>query len=234
MDPDRYCRAIESYLCQKNDGHLVRIAGPSFELVRGWGVRGIPLKVAQLGIDHYFDRYYASGPKRRPVRIDFCEADVLDAFDAWRRAVGVRAWEADPAEPDETRVRGKISLATHIDRVIARLTALRAGAKIGGEFDRVLERQVTELDQARPGVKRARGALREGLLSRLRAMDGELVQAVVQHYDPEALARLRAEAAEDLEPFRARMSSDVFLEAVDRALERLVRQRSGLPQMAFE
>ena len=83
MNADEFCRAIESYLTRKNDGHLVRIVGPSFERVRGWADMGIPLKVVFAGIDRYFERYYAKGPRRRPVRIDFCEADVLDVFDDW-------------------------------------------------------------------------------------------------------------------------------------------------------
>src|SRR5688572_16742586 len=87
--PEDYCRAIEAYLCRKNDGHLIRIVGPSFEMVCGWAARGVPVSAAQRGIDRYFERYYAKGPRRRPVRIDFCEADVLDVFDEWRRAVGV-------------------------------------------------------------------------------------------------------------------------------------------------
>ena len=89
MSPDEFCRAIEGYLTRKNDGHLIRIVGPAFERVRGWAETGIPLKVVIAGIDRYFDRYYAKGPRRRPVRIDFCDADVRDVFDEWRRAVGV-------------------------------------------------------------------------------------------------------------------------------------------------
>ena len=27
-----YCRDIETYLCRKNDGHLIRVVGPSFDL----------------------------------------------------------------------------------------------------------------------------------------------------------------------------------------------------------
>src|SRR6188474_3561032 len=92
-DPARYCRDIEAYLCRKNDGHLVRIVGPAFEQVLGWANKGVPIKIAFLGIDRYFERYYAKGPRRRPVRIEFCEADVLDAFDQWRRAVGIAANE---------------------------------------------------------------------------------------------------------------------------------------------
>src|SRR3989304_1332087 len=89
MDPAEYCREIEAYLCGKNEGHLVRIVGPAFEKVCGWAQQGVPLKGACRGIDRYCERYYAKGPKRRPVRIEFCEADILDAFDDWRRAVGV-------------------------------------------------------------------------------------------------------------------------------------------------
>ena len=101
-DPHDYCREIEDYLCRKNDGHLIRIVGPSFEKVCGWAEQGVPISVAFRGIDRCFERYYAKGPRRRPVRIDFCEADVLDVFDEWRRAIGVAAAEP-PRErrPDE-------------------------------------------------------------------------------------------------------------------------------------
>src|ERR671912_1189753 len=89
IDLDGYCRAIESHLCRKNDGHLIRIAGPTFDLVRGWAEQGVPLKVALTGIDRTFERYYRKGARRRPLHVSFCEADVLDVFDDWRRALGL-------------------------------------------------------------------------------------------------------------------------------------------------
>ncbi len=89
IDLDGYCRAIESHLCRKNDGHLIRIAGPTFDLVRGWAEQGVPLKVALTGIDRTFERYYRKGARRRPLQVSFCEADVLDVFDDWRRALGL-------------------------------------------------------------------------------------------------------------------------------------------------
>lgn len=91
MSPAEFSREIEAYLCRKNDGHLIRIVGPVFEKVCGWAARGVPLRVAFQGIDRYFERRQAKGPaaNRRPARVEFCEPDVLDAFDAWRRAVGV-------------------------------------------------------------------------------------------------------------------------------------------------
>src|SRR6185295_2682253 len=99
IDASVYCRELETYLCRKNDGHLIRIAGPTFERVCGWAAMGVPLAVAFRGIDRYCERYYAKGPKRRPVRIDFCEADILELFDDWRRAVGVSASAAETDRP---------------------------------------------------------------------------------------------------------------------------------------
>ena len=67
----------------------MRVVGPAFDLVQGWAAAGVPLKVALSGIDRCCARLEARGPRRRPVRVEFCEADVLEAFDGWRRAVGV-------------------------------------------------------------------------------------------------------------------------------------------------
>src|SRR5262245_14293746 len=88
-DVAEYCRRIESHLCQKNGGHLIRIVGPAFEQVSGWARQGVPLKIALRGIDRCCERRQAKRPSRRPVRVEFCEADVLEMFDDWRRAIGV-------------------------------------------------------------------------------------------------------------------------------------------------
>ena len=162
--PADYCREIETYLCRKNDGHLIRVVGPSFELVSHWEQQGIPLKIAFQGIDRYFERYYRRGPRRRPVKIDFCEADVLDVFDEWRRAVGVapaaRAGGADGVERSAESLApsaSRSSLPAHLERVVTRLTAARANGSLGGEFDTVIDDIARELDQARSTSRGVRG-----------------------------------------------------------------------------
>src|ERR1043166_1343408 len=113
-----FCQQIETYLCKKNDGHLIRVTGPSFTLVSGWAEQGIPIKVAFEGIDRYFERYYRKGPRRRPVKIDFCEADILDVFDEWRKAVGIaRAEEAGGAGQagEAGREKRGASLPAHLE-----------------------------------------------------------------------------------------------------------------------
>ena len=121
IDVESYCRDLEAFLCRKNDGHLIRISGPAFEQVMGWARQGIPLKVAEAGIDRYFERYYRKGPRRRPVRIEFCEADVFDAFDDWRRAVGIAAVAPDvDGGPDVEEPSPASARSTTIARIAAR------------------------------------------------------------------------------------------------------------------
>src|SRR6188508_1440258 len=147
-DVAEYCREIEAYLTRKNEGHLIRIAGPVFEQVSGWAAQGVPLAVAFRGIDRYCERYYAKGPRRRPVRVEFCEADVLELFDDWRRAVGVSSVSSAGAAEDDAAPadRPHDSLPSHLDRAIARLTALRSSERSRAFADR-LDETVRELDR---------------------------------------------------------------------------------------
>ena len=225
-----FCREIETYLCRKNDGHLFRITGPSFDLVAGWARQGVPIKVVFQGIDRYFERYYRKGPRRRPVKIDFCDADVLDVFDQWRRAVGVVA----ASESDESRSesRGR-SLPAHLERVVLRLSSARADGTLGEGFDELIDRVARELDAARTEARGLRGDARRRLIDRLAALDRELLQHARAAVDAGTLADLTRQSDEELAPFRLGMAPDGFARAREAAIDRLVRERCKLPTVAF-
>jgi hypothetical protein len=223
--PADYCRAIDGYLCRKNDGHLIRIVGPSFDMVCGWAARGIPATVAQRGIDRCVERYYAKGPRRRPVRIDFCEADVLDVFDEWRRAVGVQTAADEPVAAKHE------SLPRHLERVVARLTAMRAG---GSPMDPLLDAAVRELDAARDGARTLRGSARDELLRRLKELDAQLLSAARSAMSDSEHDEVRHEAEAELAAFRARMPQAAFAASVAACVDRLVRDRFRLPILSLE
>jgi hypothetical protein len=229
VEPAEYCREIETYLCRKNEGHLVRIVGPAFEQVCGWAAQGVPLKIAFRGIDQYCERYYAKGPRRRPVRIEFCEADILDLFDAWKRAVGVTAGDRGGEEPAPR----KPALAAHLERVIARLTALRAGGTRSPGFDDAVASAVREIDRLAGEAKTARGEARERVIARLDELDRAVMDAARREIDQAAETALRRDVEEELAPFGARMAPEARAHAADAAFERLVRERLGLPTIAY-
>jgi hypothetical protein len=231
-DLGAYCRAVESYLCRRNEGHLVRVVGPAFDCVSAWAAKGVPLRVAYRGIDRCVDRMAAKGNRRRPVKVEFCDADVLDVFDEWRRAVGVPAAAGGAEGDEEAAGRHHASLSAHLERVVARLTALRASS--GANLGDVADPLVTELDAARAAAKGLRGDARRQLLERLQVLDARLLTAARERVDAATLAGLGTEANSELAPFRDRMPPDAYARAHDACVDRLIRDRLALPVIAFE
>ncbi|HWF85234.1 MAG TPA: hypothetical protein VG222_10315 [Vicinamibacterales bacterium] len=248
MQISDYCRQIETYLCQKNDGHLVRVVGPSFEVVSGWAERGVPLKVALRGIDRYFERYYRKGPRRRPVKIDYCDADVLDVFDEWLKAVGLPGSRQSPVVSHQSevgshqsevasrqsRVGSHQSLPAHLERVVLRLTSARVRGTLGAPFDELIDRVARELDAARAKAGGVRGDARQALIDRLAALDAELLDRAQSSLDDSTRAAFERDADEELAGYRAAMTPDAFARARAAATVRLVREQCGLPVIAFE
>jgi hypothetical protein len=233
-----YCREIEAYLCRKNDGHLMRVVGPSFDLVSSWAERGVPLKIAFQGIDRCFERYYKQARRRRPVKIDFCDADVLDVFDKWRRAVGAIAVAAsvgdDVSGTGGGTTRHQSSLPVHLERVVRRLTQARVGGALGAEFDALIDQVAIELDAARAKAGGLRGEARRALCDRLAALDADLLAQARAILDQSTRADLEREADEDLAQFRTGMTGATFAAARTAAIDRLVRVRFNLPMVTFE
>ncbi|HOC18122.1 MAG TPA: hypothetical protein PKK95_07630 [Vicinamibacterales bacterium] len=237
MDPDQYCREIESYLCRRNAGHLVRLVGPAFEMVAGWARTGIPIRVACAGIDRYLDRHDAKAggapaARRRPVRAEFCEADVLDAFDQWRRAVGLGT--AGSAAPEAAAGGGgHQSLRAHLDRVATRLTDRLADGSVAPILEAHLERLLDELSRMREGARTVRGEARQQVIARLEELDRALLEAVQAAAGAELLESATAEAEADLGDFRTRMAAAEYARARDAAVRALLRDRCRLPVIAY-
>lgn len=244
MNANQYCRDLEAYLCRRNGGHLVRLVGPSFETVQRWFQQGIPFKVACLGIDRRVDRAEAKGPRRRPVRIEFCEADVLDAFDEWRRAVGCRrdeilATENEPAVglPRDDAAHGgtrSVSLPAHLERVMARLTALRSGPKANPALSAVLEGVVRRVDRLMASARKARGESRSEVLAELARIDADLLAAAERVAPAGVMAQVASDAATELDPFQSRLSPAEWAAALSRCRQRALRTRLSLPTLTLD
>jgi hypothetical protein len=156
------------------------------------------------------------------VRIDFCEADVLDVFDEWRRAVGVAT--VDPEEAPRERHE---SLPAHLDRVVARLTALRSGSD--RSLHAVVASVVGELDAARATAKNLRGAARTEFLARLSELDARLMAAARDRLTIDEREDLRREAEAELSAFRARMPEAAYEQSLAACMDRLLREQARLP-----
>ena len=241
LTPAEYCRRVEAHLCRKNDGHLIRIVGPVFDLVCGWAETGIPLKIVCRGIDRHFERYYAKGSRRWPVRVEFCQSDVLDVFDEWRRAVGGSLAprggsvdEAAGAAGGEPVSRRGPSLTQHLERAALRLSSILAGTRLPEPLATRADDIAREVDELRARARSARGEARRAIVARLRALDGDLEAAAVEALAASDREAGRSEAVRQLSLHRSRMPEDEYARAVAQLAARLARERFALPMLRWD
>ena len=234
-DTGEYCRRVEDYLTRANAGHLVRIVGPGFELVRGWAEQSVPLSVVFRGIDNKAERH-RHGKSARPLRIEFCADDVRAVFDDWRRAVGIalHAGVPDGTATEEPVVESGAkapALGRHLDRVIDKLSRAVGRedlpAALRDEADRVLQ----AVALLRESSSRLRGDAKAEALTTLSGLDDSLTAAVRVNAPVEWITSLRQEAANDLAPFKARLTADAWARSIDITVDRLLRDRFGLPSL---
>ncbi|HUF25216.1 MAG TPA: hypothetical protein VMN81_13875 [Vicinamibacterales bacterium] len=229
-----YCREVESYLCRRNGGHLIRIVGPSFEMVRGWAEAGVPLSLVCRAIDVCSERRESRREAPRPLRVEFCEAEVRDQFQRWRRAVGPYVGAAGSAADAETEAASSPALAGHLTRAGEKLARAAARLERSDAFRGRLDAIVGEVARIQTESKGARGERRDAFVERLKQLDVELMAAAREEASRSALGEaLRAAAAAELAPWRARMPAEAWTSAIAAASDRLLRDRLDLPDLAL-
>ena len=102
------------------------------------------------------------------------------------------------------------------------------------DLDAVLETITKEAAAFRDSPGPLRGEVREQILRRLVELDRMMLDSARAHADPATVHALRAEATEQLLPFRDRMPADAYDRAINSAVDRLLREREQLPTIAFE
>ena len=246
MSIGEYCRAVESFLCRKNDGHLIRVVGPAFEMVCDWERTGIPLGIIERAIEKRHLRYTADGARRRPLRIEFCEGDVLELFDQWRRAVGApQVTEqhtcgvsvASESDSDNEKSSSRTTLPAHLDGVIQRLqfwSESRPPDCNDSELLRRVSKVVEFVSNCRKSANGLRGNARQEVIVKLKQFDEELLVTIRATADQILMQRLESEARASLEPFRSRMAAEAFENAVTIATNRLLANHFKIPSLSFD
>lgn len=231
-DISAYCRHVEAYLCRRNGGHLVRIVGPAFDLVRGWAIEGVPLTLVERAIDAASERREARGAGARALRIEFCEADVRAEFQRWRRAVGPYIGGDAPEETIEAAPAA--GLASHLTRAVERLS--RAAARLGHSeaFRARLDAIIARVAEVQAESKGARGERRAQFVDALAGIDRDLMETARDEAVRAGFADdVKAAAAAQLAPWRERMTGEAWAGATAAAADRLLRDRLDLPDLTL-
>ena len=235
-----YCRRVEDHLTRANAGHLVRIVGPGFELVREWAMSGVPLSIVYRGIDDKAERH-REGAARRPLRIEFCESDVRALYDRWRRAIGLsirevteegpeeRGGEAEGSDEAQSPSSKRPSLTKHLDRAIENLSRIGGRVDLSSELRDACDRVLQALVELRTAAAKTRGAARDAFAAQLAPLDQALATAVKDHAPSGLRAPIVNEAMADLAPYRQRLPAETWQRSVEITTDRMLRDRLGLP-----
>jgi hypothetical protein len=161
---------------------------------------------------------------------------VQAIFDQWRRAVGVMtigdAGSDGVDAPDAEPERKRKSLSRHLDRAIDRLSRVAAVAELPEGLRLECVRVLQALATLRESSARLRGAGRTEAEAALGELDLALSSAVRQYAPSGWIETLRAEAAADLAPFRSRLAAHAWERSLQVTMDRLLRDRFGLPALA--
>lgn len=239
-----YCRQVEAHLTRINGGHLVRVVGPGFALVKQWADEGVPLSVVFKGIEQKADRHKA-GASMRPLRIEFCESDVREVFEAWRRATGIsiatppdgdldggRSFSSGNAGPvsggDEPRRR---SPSKSIDKAIERLGRVAGRLELSDEFRDAVSQAIERLATVREGLAHSRGPARDPWLAQVEPIDRDLMTQARRVVDAQVLRGLTEQAEREMATYRDRLAPEAWQRAVTVTVERGVRAHLGLPTL---
>jgi hypothetical protein len=233
-DIGAYCRQVEEHLARVNEGQIIRVVGPAFELVRGWALEGVPLSVVLRGIDMKAERHRA-GRSTRPLRLEFCEADVGDVYEQWRRSVGLgRPGPEDQAPVSSGEKTKRPSLTKHLNRVIERLSRVAGRLDLAETFRGDLARVLDEIAAMAEAARGAKGEARVAIAARLSDLDATLVAAARLAVGPAGIERLRADAELDLAAYRSRLAPDTWARSIDLGIDRLVRNELNLPTLTLD
>jgi hypothetical protein len=148
---------------------------------------------------------------------------------------GVQTSEAaeEPESDGGGADRRRGSLASHLERVLLRLTDARVAGRLGPEADAILDELSRELDRARATPRGLRGEARHAAVERLAVLDRTLLDLARGATSESDLAAFDRAARDELTTFRDRMTAAAYERAHAAIVDRYCRDRLQLPTLSF-
>lgn len=207
-----YVEAIEGHLrARRGVDHI--LSPRDFALARSWHEAGVPLATVLVGMDRAFES------AANVTSLAFCRRWVEELA-----AAGPRP-ELRPAPPPERVPLKEVEglLATLLER----LGSVKPPA--GSAFEPPL-RKIREVQDLISVASRPNWSY---LREKLREIDDDVSDAVLQALAPSALQEFREEAARAIERHRGRVDDDALSDAMARYTLQRARERLGLPRVSF-
>jgi hypothetical protein len=239
-----YFTEIEETFVRRRRKHL-HLGTLDWALMSAWKEMGIPLHVVLRGIETAFDSYDAKPRKRSVKTLMYCQEEVEAQYAEWIESqVGAsdetsgedseqQALHQPSRETDARLPFPRASILEHLSHARDSLKKIHDGLKGNDEFRDSLERAVTRLAELEKDFGRAARPDAERLEDSLTSLEKMLDEALLTSFSAQELSEARALAAEQLEPYRDRMESEVFKQTYENLLFKLLRERRALPRLSL-
>ena len=206
-----YYQTIEEFFVSRR-GDPLFLSNSDWLLIREWRQAGIPLRVALRGIADALDAHAHSWSRDRKVgSLRYCAAEVAAARERWERALSMGEADTDVSEALE-----HLALALEGPRGLG-----PPAAALAGEIARGLRDWLTSPAEPRQ------------LEAWLSQSEKALLVAIRAQAAPAEVARVEAEVAAELEPFRARMPERVTRQISDDTVTRRLLEAHGIPRLSL-
>ena len=199
-------------------------------LIETWKDAGIPLEAVLRGIDAAFDRYHQRPSKTKKINsLAYCSQEVLAAAeDAKEAAVGAANAGGDPKsrvnqgfEPDT--ISAYLRRNSELLGSAAVPVSLRSFIQEAGQTLRELADQASSNSPSRI----------EDLERRLTVIEEKLFAVLLTATSDEEILAIRAEADQDLAPYRRKMSAPQIDQLQKQYMNKRLLEKCRLPRLSL-
>ncbi|HKC63693.1 MAG TPA: hypothetical protein VKB86_08645 [Pyrinomonadaceae bacterium] len=240
MNYFNYFTEIEDTFIRRRGKHLL-LSPMDWALIESWKEMGVPLHVALRGIERAFDSFEAK-PRRRSVKsLLYCQEEVEAQFAEWQESQVGAAEQKNGERPlqeqtDDSHLPfSRAAILEHMERVRGVLLQVCDERKKRRRDDLcdALSRAASRLNELEEDFKRTARPDAERLEDALTSLEKMLDEALLTSLATRELEAARAEAEEQLQPYRSRMERAVFDQTLENLLLKRLRDAHGLPRLSL-
>lgn len=247
-----YFTEIEEAFVRRRGKHLL-VSPLDWSLMESWKKLGIPLHVVLRGIEKSFDSY-ESKPRNRSVKtLYYCQEEVEAQFKEWLESQTGAHAKSETTEDgardssvevvagsDEGTGRGlpfpRTVISAHLSQCrdeIRRALDARTGSAGDEALLEALGRAASRLEELASDFERSTNPNAEALENSLADIEALIDRALLGSLPTDALEDARAEAAEQLKPYRARMERATYEQTLENLLAKSLRERARVPRLSL-
>jgi hypothetical protein len=227
-----YFTEIEEHFLRRRGGGLL-LSTLDWALIETWKDAGIPLEAVLRGIDTAFDRYDQRPSRTQKINsLAYCSQAVLTAAEDMKEAaVGTSAHSEAPA-----RSRAGEGFEPNVVAAYLRRNAdLLEGAKLprGTTVQPLVLETAATLRRLAEETEKKPAARLEDLERRLAVFEEKLFATLLAATPDEEIVAVRAEADNDLAPYRRKMSGPQIEQLQKQYVHKRLLEKYGLPRLSL-